>query len=104
MNKANSEDTIYIDDANGAPYEECPKYENRSAIQLNKPLSFICPNGMAEIQCRYSENRVIFEIPENSLEMLTISFIAIKFTFSIRALVNSHNDTRIVIERCLLKK
>ena len=44
---------------------------------------------MAEIQCRYSKNYVIFEIPENgSLGMQTISFISIKFTSSIRALVN----------------
>ena len=105
MNKASSGDTIYILNANGAPYEECPKYENRSAIQLNKSLSFICPNGMAEIQCRYSENRVIFEIPENSHGKQTMTFVSIKFTTpSNRALVNSHNDTRIIINSCLFQK
>ena len=104
VDKASSGDTIYIEDANGAPYEECPKHDKKSSIQLNKSLSFICPNGMAEIQCRYPINNVMFEIPENSLEMQTISFIAIKFTSSIRALVNSHNDTRIVIKRCLFQK
>ena len=105
MNKASSGDTIYILNANGAPYEECPKYENRSAIQLNKSLSFICPNGMAEIQCRYSENRVIFEIPENGHGKQTITFVSIKFTTpSSRALVNSHNDTRIIINSCLFQK
>ena len=106
VNKASSGDTIYIDDVNSQPYEECPKSKSKNSfpIQLNKSLSFICPNGIAEIQCHYSENRVIFEIPENSRGMQTISFISIKFTSSSRVLVNSHNDTRIVIKRCLFQK
>ena len=100
VNKANSGDTIYIDDANGKPYKECDKSPN--AIQLNKSLSFICPNGMAEVQCR-SGNNIIFEIPNNVLENQIISFTSIKFTSANPALKTLCDNTRILIRRCVFQ-
>ena len=103
VNKARSGDTIYINNMNGEPYEECGKSPN--AIQLKKSLSFICPVGVAEIQCRtYSKNNIIFEIPRNNPgQKQTISFTSIKFTSTTGAVVNRHDDTRITIKRCLFE-
>ena len=100
MNKANYGDTIYIDDANGKPYKECDQSPN--AIKLNKSLSFICPNGMAEVQCR-SRNNIIFEIPKNVLGNQIISFTSIKFTSTNIALQTLGDNTRILIRKCLFQ-
>ena len=102
MNKASSGDTIYIDNANGQPYEECGNSPN--AIQIKKSLSFICPVGVAEIQCRtHTRNHNIFEIPKNLPGKQTISFTSIKFTSAVWAVDNRHDNTRIVIKRCLFE-
>ena len=100
VDKANSGDTIYIDNANGKPYRECDKSPN--AIQLKMSLSFICPNGMAEVQCRLGNN-IIFEIPNDVLGNQIISFTSIKFTSANSALKTLFNDTRILIRRCLFQ-
>ena len=70
---SNDGDHIYIDYAEGKPYEECEgATESSGSIELSKSISFHGFEGKAEIRCK--RDQTLFEIRSSTSYMVDVKF------------------------------
>ena len=94
-----ADDEIYIDYAEGKPYQEC---ENaKYAIEVNKSLSFFGINGTAVIQCERGYD--FFNIKSSTLNKTRVVFVNLVITRSQVAVRCSKINFDLEFKDCVIK-